>query len=102
MPGAIAQAGFCHAVLPLPRIAPNLSRSCEWSTHEPAAFYRRLRVFARLKPSRAGDRPRQLYLLETRLAPILKAEGLRDLDALADRLRRPGTETLAARRSSRR
>ena len=24
MPGAIAQAGFCHAVLPLPRIAPKL------------------------------------------------------------------------------
>ena len=24
MPGAIAQAGLCHAVLPLPRIAPKL------------------------------------------------------------------------------
>jgi len=39
--------------------------------------------------------PDKLYLLEVRLAPIVKAEGLRDLDALADRLRRPGTETLA-------
>ena len=24
MPGAVAQAGLCHAVLPLPRIAPKL------------------------------------------------------------------------------
>lgn len=33
--------------------------------------------------------PDKHYLLETRLAPIMKAHGLRDLDALADRLRPP-------------
>jgi chemotaxis protein methyltransferase CheR len=44
--------------------------------------------------------PDKLYLLETRLAPILRSAGLRDLAALADRLRvaRPGgeAESLAA------
>ena len=38
--------------------------------------------------------PDKLYLLETRLAPILKREKLRDLAALADRLRAPGAEAL--------
>ena len=36
--------------------------------------------------------PDKLYLLEVRLAPILKAQRLRDLDALAARLRQPGAE----------
>ena len=36
--------------------------------------------------------PDKLYLLETRLAPILKQEKLRDLAALADKLRAPGAE----------
>jgi chemotaxis protein methyltransferase CheR len=34
--------------------------------------------------------PEKLYLLETRLAPVLKCHGLRDLDALSARLR-PGS-----------
>ncbi|MDE2576923.1 MAG: chemotaxis protein CheR [Rhodospirillales bacterium] len=38
--------------------------------------------------------PDKTYLLETRLAPILKQHGLRDLDALAGRLREPGTAPL--------
>ena len=37
----------------------------------------------------------KLYLLETRLAPILRREQLRDLEALAERLRAPGDEALA-------
>ena len=28
MPGAVAQAGLCHAVLPLPRIAAEAARHC--------------------------------------------------------------------------
>jgi chemotaxis protein methyltransferase CheR len=36
----------------------------------------------------------KLYLLETRLAPILKREQLRDLAALAGRLRTPGNDAL--------
>lgn len=40
--------------------------------------------------------PDRLYLLETRLAPILRAEGLADLDALALRLRAGGAPALAA------
>jgi len=54
-------------------------------------------ALAALLKSRSGlvIGPDKLYLLEVRLAPIVKAEGLRDLDALADRLRRPGTEALA-------
>jgi chemotaxis protein methyltransferase CheR len=53
-------------------------------------------TFATLLKSRSGlvigtDR---LYLLETRLAPILKREQLRDLATLADRLRAPGSEAL--------
>jgi chemotaxis protein methyltransferase CheR len=54
-------------------------------------------TLAALLKSRSGlvIGPDKLYLLEVRLAPIVKAEGLRDLDALADRLRRPGTEALA-------
>ncbi len=54
-------------------------------------------ALAALLKSRSGlvIGPDKLYLLEVRLAPIVKAEGLRDLDALADRLRRPGSEALA-------
>ncbi|WP_428491014.1 CheR family methyltransferase [Rhodopila sp.] len=37
----------------------------------------------------------KLYLLETRLAGIIKREKLADLNALAERLRRPGTDALA-------
>ncbi len=40
--------------------------------------------------------PDKLYLLETRLAAILKRERLRDLPALAARLRAPASESLAA------
>jgi chemotaxis protein methyltransferase CheR len=39
--------------------------------------------------------PDKLYLLETRLAPILKQQGLRDLNALAERLRQPRMDVLA-------
>ncbi len=39
--------------------------------------------------------PDKTYLLETRLAPLLKRENLASLDALATRLRAPGQETLA-------
>ncbi len=38
----------------------------------------------------------KLYLLETRLAPLLRQHALRDLDALAERLRGPGSEPLIA------
>jgi len=53
-------------------------------------------LFASLLKSRSGlvIGPDKLYLLETRLAPILKREQLRDLVALADRLRGPGAEPL--------
>jgi chemotaxis protein methyltransferase CheR len=37
----------------------------------------------------------KLYLLETRLAPIVKREKLADLNWLAERLRRPGSDALA-------
>jgi chemotaxis protein methyltransferase CheR len=37
----------------------------------------------------------KLYLLETRLAGIVKREKLADLNGLAERLRRPGSDTLA-------
>jgi chemotaxis protein methyltransferase CheR len=39
--------------------------------------------------------PDKLYLLETRLAHILKQQGLRDLNALADRLRGPRIDPVA-------
>ncbi len=39
--------------------------------------------------------PDKLYLLETRLAPILRQHGLRDLDALVERLRGPFTGRMA-------
>lgn len=39
--------------------------------------------------------PDKLYLLETRLASILKQQGLRDLNALAERLRAPRADVLA-------
>src|SRR5690242_3672934 len=53
-------------------------------------------TFAALLKSRSGlvIGPDKLYLLETRLAGILKHEQLRDLTALADRLRAPGAEPL--------
>jgi chemotaxis protein methyltransferase CheR len=37
----------------------------------------------------------KLYLLETRLGSIVKREQLADMNALADRLRRPGSDALA-------
>jgi len=39
--------------------------------------------------------PDKIYLLETRLAGILKREMLSDMNQLADRLRRPGSERLS-------
>ncbi|HEY2620356.1 MAG TPA: CheR family methyltransferase [Acetobacteraceae bacterium] len=53
-------------------------------------------TFATLLKSRSGlvIGPDKLYLLETRLASILKREKLRDLAALADRLRAAGAEAL--------
>lgn len=54
-------------------------------------------VFANLLKSRSGlvIGPDKLYLLETRLASILKQERLNDLVHLADRLRSPGNDALA-------
>jgi chemotaxis protein methyltransferase CheR len=59
----------------------------------PASFA----VLTGLARARAGGviGPDQGYMLETRLAPLLKREGLPGLDALAARLRQPGTDTLA-------
>jgi chemotaxis protein methyltransferase CheR len=59
----------------------------------PAAVFQ---TFAALLKGRSGlvIGPDKLYLLETRLAPILKQEKLRDLVALADRLRAPNAEPL--------
>jgi chemotaxis protein methyltransferase CheR len=59
---------------------------------KPAAF----EVLASLLRTGSGlvIGPDKLYLLETRLAPILKQHGLRDLDALADRVRPSGTGAL--------
>jgi chemotaxis protein methyltransferase CheR len=53
-------------------------------------------TFATLLKSRSGlvIGPDKLYLLETRLASILKQEKLRDLAALAERLRTAGAEPL--------
>ncbi len=39
--------------------------------------------------------PDQGYMLETRLAPLLKRESLKDLEALASRLKAPRSDTLA-------
>lgn len=38
--------------------------------------------------------PDKIYLLETRLAPLIRREGLRDLDMLAERLRAPAAAPL--------
>jgi chemotaxis protein methyltransferase CheR len=53
-------------------------------------------TFATLLKTRSGlvIGPDKLYLLETRLASILKEEKLRDLAALAERVRAPGAEPL--------
>lgn len=54
-------------------------------------------VFAGLLKARSGlvIGPDKIYLLETRLASILKRESIIDLNAMADRLRRPGADGLA-------
>ena len=53
-------------------------------------------TFATLLKNRSGlvIGSDKLYLLETRLAPILKREQLRDLAALAEKLRSPANEAL--------
>jgi chemotaxis protein methyltransferase CheR len=54
-------------------------------------------TFAALLKSRAGlvIGTDKLYLLETRLASILKREKLRDLATLAEQLRKPGSDAVA-------
>jgi chemotaxis protein methyltransferase CheR len=54
-------------------------------------------TFATMLKSRSGlvIGSDKIYLLETRLAGLMKRAGLPDLNALADRLRRPASETLA-------
>jgi chemotaxis protein methyltransferase CheR len=54
-------------------------------------------TYATLLKSRSGlvIGTDKLYLLETRLAPIVKREKLRDLAALAERLRVPGSDAVA-------
>lgn len=54
-------------------------------------------TFATLLKTRSGlvIGTDKLYLLETRLAPLLKREKLPDMNGLAERLRRPGAEVLA-------
>jgi chemotaxis protein methyltransferase CheR len=54
-------------------------------------------TFAALLRSRSGlvIGSDKIYLLETRLAGMLKRERLADLNTLADRLRRPGADALA-------
>jgi chemotaxis protein methyltransferase CheR len=54
-------------------------------------------TFATLLKSRSGlvIGTDKLYLLETRLASILKREKLHDLAALAERLRKPGSDAVA-------
>lgn len=56
-------------------------------------------VIANLVKARSGMivGPEKAYLLETRLAPLLRSESLPSLDALAARLHEPGTEMLALR-----
>ncbi len=98
MPGAVAQAGLCNAVLPLPRIAAKLLELLRMghrmSTAISAAAFGFL---ADLLRSRSGLVIGQdkIYLLETRLAPILKREKLRDLNDLVDRLRGRGADAVA-------
>jgi len=55
-----------------------------------------LETFATLLKSRSGlvIGPDKVYLLETRLAGMMKRERLPDLNALADRVRRPGADAL--------
>ena len=98
MPGAIAQAGLCHAVLPLPKIAPKLLEMLKGARRmtaplSPAAF----ETLAALLKTKSGliigmDK---LYLLETRLAAIIKREKLPDLNGLAERSAAPGHDALA-------
>ena len=54
-------------------------------------------LLAGLLKSRSGlvIGPDRLYLLETRLTPVLRRQGMRDLAALARRLGEPGAEPLA-------
>jgi chemotaxis protein methyltransferase CheR len=56
-------------------------------------------TFARLLHAGSGlvIGPDKTYLLETRLTPILKQQGLRDLDALAERIRPDGAGALERR-----
>ena len=98
MPGAIAQAGLCHAVLPLPKIAPKLLEMLKGARRmtaplSPLAF----ETLASLLKTKSGliIGKDKLYLLETRLADIVKREKLADLNGLAERLRRPGSDALA-------
>ena len=86
MPGAVAQAGCAMRCCRCRASPRSCSKCCGWRAHEPGAVTAAFQTFATLLKSRSGlvIGPDKLYLLETRLAPILKREHLRDLAMLAD------------------
>ena len=77
MPGAVAQAGLCHAVLPLAAHRAEAARdAADAARMSQALSSAAFETFATLLKSRSGlvIGPDKLYLLETRLASILKRE----------------------------
>ena len=99
MPGAIAQAGLCHArAAAAARSRRNCSSCCGAARRMNAAALQAaaFETFAELLRARSGlvIGPDKIYLLETRLAPIAAARE-------AARPRRAGRPAARARRGSR-
>ena len=93
MPGAVAQAGLCHAVLPLPRIAPKLLELLRGARRMSADTILRLpRASSAEEPLRPRDRPGQaLSAGDAGSRRSCSASSCAISMALAERLRAPAT-----------
>ena len=92
MPGAVANAGICSAILPLPQIAGHLASLFRKSRGMTGADFT---FIAALLKERSGliITPDKMYLLETRLsADPARARPALGLSALMELLRQPGPE----------
>ena len=93
MPGAVAHAGICSAILPLPRIAPHLAGLCAKDAGMTSADFTFIAAFLK---ERSGliITPDKMYLLETRLSvDPARTTNLQAWSALVEAAaRRPGRQ----------
>ncbi len=89
MPGGVAQAGLCCLVLPLPDIAPAIVERVR-EAGVTGADYEFIRKLLKQRSGLMLSAEKQ-YLVESRLMPVARRNGIADLSELTRKLRR-GTD----------